>query len=437
MNDLETQQLIHRAQGLRLALEEDAAAGRPFDKAKFAEADSLLTKAGSQAGRASLERLASNGDTLGDQVPPRTVPVAPETAQLGSGNSPEYDAWRADYAMRTGGQEYREALSRYIGSYFQPNRYGHAQQDVLQSGIDEEGGFLLTVDFVDGILGRKATPSHVFDAVAHRKTARESVTIRRWQKDVTDPSEYTSQIVPSWVAEIPASGAGEVTPKVGLVKVSVDKARVKILISRDELADVDVDLISEIQEAAAPNMRAFMDKAIIAGTGVDQPLGFLTDTAITDNAAATDVSGTTADEISNTSAALGSATKIQDLQASLPVQYRERAVWIMSADSENKIRQLIDANNRFLWGTGLDANPKTLLGDPVIISPWMNDGGTDGDIVIVYGDLEACYQAVLRDSIAAQLDPFSKADVEQVVLYLRFRLGGHTKNVDAVRLGKV
>ena len=67
----------------------------------------------------------------------------------------------------------------------------------------------------------------------------------------------------------------------------------------------------------------------------------------------------------------------------------------------------------------------------------MNDGGTDGDIVLVYGDLEACYQAVLRDSIAAQLDPFSKADVEQVILYLRFRLGGRVKNVDAVRLGKV
>ncbi len=368
------------------------------------------------------------------QTPPPPVPVARSQTQRAS---TEYDAWRANYEAVTGGPEYRDALTAYLASAFRPNLYGHAQQDVLAGGIDEEGGFLLPTEFVDGIMGRRPTPSHVFDKVAHRKTARESVTLRRWQKDASDPSEYTSQLVPTWVAEIPASGAGEVTPKVGLVKVSVDKARIKVPIGRDELADTDVDLIREIEEAAAPNMRAFMDLAIIDGTGIDQPLGLLRDPDIITNAAATDVSGSTADQISNTTTDLGSATKLMDLQKDLPVQYRERAAWVMSPDSENRIRQLIDAQNRFLWGTGLDANPKTLLGDPVIISPWANSGGTDGDIIIIYGDLEAAYQAVIRDEIAAQLDPFSKADVEQVILYLRFRLGGRVKNVDAVRLGKV
>ena len=424
---------MHRAEALRLELEADIAAGRPFDKAKFAEADSLLNEAGARQERESLDRWAASTPNTSQPPPP---PQAPFTSRVEMRDT-NYDAWRADYAARTGGQEYRDAISAYIASPFRPNLYGHAQQDVLAGGIDEEGGFLLTTDFVDGIFGRRATPSHVFDAVAQRRTTRESVTIRVWQKDPSDPSEYTSNLVPTWIAEIPSSGAGEVTPRVGLVKVSVDKGRIRIPISRDEFSDVDVDLLSEIQQAAEPNIRAFIDKAIISGDGVDQPLGMLNDASIVTNAAATDVSGTTADEISNTTTDLASATKIMDLQSKLPVQYLEKAVWIMSPDSRNRIRKLVDAQNRFIWGAGFSQVPGTLLGSPVIISPWMNDGGSDGTIILVYGDLEACYQAVLRDSIAAQLDPFSKSDVEQVVLYLRFRLGGRVKNVDAVRLGKV
>lgn len=435
MNSLESQKLVHRAEALRLELEADIAAGKPFDEAKFAEADSLLTKAGNQTERAALARLGS-APKVGQPPPPLQGP-ATAPAQQGLGNSPEYDSWRADYEARTGGQEYRDAIAAYIASPFRPNLYGHAQQDVLAGGIDEEGGFLLGTDFVAGIFGRRATPSNIFDAVGQRRTTRESVTIRVWQKDPTDPSEYTSNIVPTWIAEIPASGAGEVTPKVGLVKVSVDKGRVKLPLSRDEVSDVDVDLLGEIQQAAEPNIRAFIDKAILQGTGVDQPLGMLNDASIVDNAAAVDVSGTTADEISNTTGDLGSATKIMDMQSQLPVQYLERAVWVMSPDTRNRIAKLTDAQNRFIWGAGFAQVPGTLLGSPVIVSPWMNDGGQDGAIVLIYGDLEAAYQAVLRDSISAQLDPFSKADVEQVVLYLRFRLGGRMRNVDAVRLGKV
>ncbi len=429
--DIERQKLVNEAGRLRIELEEAIADGKPFDKEKFARAEHLLTEADASREKEALHTWV-NAPRAGQQPPP-AVPAARESLRPDT----EYDIWRAQQAAITGAEGYRDALSAYIASAFRPNLYGPKQQDVLQGGIDELGGFLLTEDFVTGIFGRKATPSHVFDAIARRPTNRESVTIRVWQKDPTDPSEYNSNIIPTWVAEIPASGAGEVTPKVGLVKVSVDKGRIKIPISRDELADTDLDLLSELEKAAGPNIRAFIDRSIISGSGVDQPLGFLNDTAIIDNAAATDVSGTTVDEISNSTTDLGSATKIMDLQATLPVQYRERAVWIMSPDSENRTRQLIDAQSRFIWGEGFSQTPGVLLGSPVIISPWMQDGGTDGNILLVYGDLEECYQGVIRESIAAQLDPFSKADVEQVELYLRFRFGGRVKNVDAVRLGKV
>ncbi len=417
-----------------------------FEAAEYVDADkpipqALVDRIGEisvELDAADLNKLAAGfRETLnaprGGQVPPPSVPTArdlrPET---------EYDSWRAQQVAITGAQGYREALGHYVASPFRPNVYGHREQDVLAGGIDEEGGFLLTEDIVAGIFGRKEAPSHVFDAIAQRPTNRESVTVRVWQKSPSDSSIYNSNIIPTWIAEIPASGAGQLTPKVGLVKVSVDKGRILVPISRDELSDQDFDILSEIQKSAAGNIRVFLDNAILLGTGVDQPLGILKDTSITDNAAATDVEGPgAADQIDNSTTDLGSAIKIMDLQADLPEQYSERAVWVMSRDTRNRIRKLVDAQNRFLWSRGFDQTPPTLLGSPVIVSPWMESGGTDGNILLVYGDLEEAYQGVIREAIAAQLDPFSKADVEQVDLYLRFRFGGRTKNVDAVRLGKV
>ncbi len=418
-----------------------------FEAAEYVDADKPIPQAlvdrmeeiSVELDAADLNKMAASfrdtlGEPMGGQVPPPAVPIARALLRPDT----EYDAWRVQQAAITGAEGYREALGRYAASPFRPNLYGHAEQDVLAGGIDEEGGFLLTEDVVAGIFGRKEAPSHVFDAIARRPTNRESVVVRIWRKDPTDPSIYNSNIIPTWVAEIPASAAGQVTPKVGLVKVSVDKARIKVPISRDEISDTDFDILTEIEKSAAGNIRVFLDNAIILGTGVDQPLGLLKDTAITDNAAATNVEGPGAvNQIDNSVTDLGSATDIMDLQAALPEQYEPNAVWVMSRDTRNRIRKLTDFQSRFLWARGFDDTPPTLLGSPVIVSPWMQDGGTDGNIVLVYGDLEEAYQGVIRESIAAQLDPFSKADVEQVELYLRFRFGGRVKNVDAVRLGKV
>ena len=431
----ENRDLHRRASEIRFEAEGYVDAGKSIPQALVDRIETVSV----ELDAADLNKMADGfratlNAPRGDQVPPPAVP--PSRASLHP--ETEYDAWRAQQVAITGAQGYREALSHYVASPFRPNLYGHREQDVLQGGVDEEGGFLLVADVVAGIFGRKEAPSHVFDAIAQRPTNRESVTVRVWQKSPTDSSIYNSNIIPTWVAELPASGAGQLTPKVGLVKVSVDKARIRVPISRDELSDQDFDILSEIQKSAAGNIRVFLDNAILLGTGVDQPLGLLKDTAITDNAAATDVEGpASVDQIDNSVTDLGSATAIMDMQSSLPEQYEPNAVWLMSRDTRNRIRQLTDFQSRFLWARGFDDTPPTLLGSPVIVSPWMQDGGTDGNVVLVYADLEEAYQGVIREAIAAQLDPFSKADVEQVDLYLRFRFGGRVKNVDAVRLGVV
>ncbi len=306
--------------------------------------------------------------------------------------------------------------------------------DVLQAGIDELGGFLMTPDQQANVLSRLAERSAILDLTTPLPTTREMVTWWRVQAaSGGDASIYSSGFIGSFVAEIPGATAGETEPKFGRLNIPVDKMRTKTFLGRDFVSDTDFDILAFLEANGSDNLGLVAQKAILVGTGVDQPLGIFSDPDI---ASPTDISGTTADEISNTNADLGSATKIMDLQYELPPQYWANAVWAMHQKEELNIRKLIDANRRFIWAAGFSDRPNELLGFPVVRSSFIAEGGTDGNKILAWGDFSQ-YLTPRRMAIAAQLDPFTKADVEQVTFYLRTRLGGRLVNLDAFRIGKV
>jgi HK97 family phage major capsid protein len=152
----------------------------------------------------------------------------------------------------------------------------------------------------------------------------------------------------------------------------------------------------------------------------------------------TDISGTTADQISNTTANLGSATKILDLYYSVPAQYRNSPAfaWVMSSDSEKRVRLLTDAQGRFLWAEGFAGRPNTLLGHPIYASDFMPNGGTDGNRIVVCGDWSQAILA-MRQTLSVQLLLERWADLELIAMILRTRFGFAPANLDAFRIGRV
>jgi HK97 family phage major capsid protein len=341
---------------------------------------------------------------------------------------------RAAWNPALGEAAYRDALERQLHSIAAPGFYEPVHRDVLQAGIDELGGFLMAPDQQANVLSRLAERSRILDMTTPLPTAREMVTWWRVQPaSGGDASIYSSGFIGSFVAEIPGSTAGETEPNFGRLNIAVDKMRTKTFLGRDFVADTDFDILAFLERNGGENLGLVAQKAVLVGSGVDEPLGIFADPDIP---AATDISGTTTDEISNTTSDLGSATKLMDLQYALPPQYWGNAVWAMHQLEELNIRKLVDANGLFIWAAGFADRPNELLGFPVVRSSFIAEGGTDGNKVVAWGDFSQ-YITPRRMAVSAQLDPFTKTDVEQVVFYLRTRLGGRLTNPDAFRIGKV
>lgn len=329
---------------------------------------------------------------------------------------------------------YHDALERQLHSIAAPGFYAPVHRDVLQAGVDELGGFLMAPDQQANVLSRLAERSQILDMTTPLPTTREMVTWWRVQPATGgDASIYSSGFIGSFIAEIPGATAGETEPKFGRLNITVDKMRTKTFLGRDFVSDTDFDILAFLERNGGENLGLVAQKAILVGTGVDEPLGIFSDPDIP---TATDISGTTTDEISNTTSDIGSATKIMDLQYELPPQYWPNAVWAMHQKEELNIRKLVDANGRFIWAAGFADRPNELLGFPVVRSSFIAEGGTDTNRVLAWGDFSQ-YITPRRMAVAAQLDPFTKTDVEQVVFYLRTRLGGRLTNPDAFRIGRV
>jgi HK97 family phage major capsid protein len=243
-------------------------------------------------------------------------------------------------------------------------------------------------------------------------------------------SIFTSGFVGSWAGETPAFQ--DVDPAFGFFDIPIRKIRVATRLSNDFLADAITNPLTFLSTDGARNMALVEDQGFVRGDGGPmQPQGIV-------NAPITqmDITGTTAHTISNTTAALGSATKIMNLQYALPSQYQNGAQWLLHRLSENDIRQLINAMGAFIWAPGFDAPQPALLGKPVKKSDFVTHPANTGDIGLIYGDFSS-YIIAERAMITITILRERFADTDQTGIILWERVGGAPWNIDAFRLGSV
>ena len=151
---------------------------------------------------------------------------------------------------------------------------------------------------------------------------------------------------------------------------------------------------------------------------------------------ALDVTGTTAHTISNSTVALGSATKIMNLQYALPSQYQNGAQWLLHRLTENDVRQLVNAMGAFIWAPGFDSPQPALLGKGVNKSDFVTHPASAGEFGLVYGDFSS-YIIAERAMIPITILRERCADTDQTGIILWERVGGAPWNTDAFRLGSV
>ncbi len=311
------------------------------------------------------------------------------------------------------------------------------EQKALSEGSDTSGGFIVPPDTQAEMLVRLAQQAIMRQYARVQPTSRD---VLRWPAVAGGTlagsgTIVSSGFVGSWVGETPAFS--DTDPGFQMFDIPIRKLRVATKLSNDFVADAAVNILSFLATNGSENMALVEDYGFFQGNGGSlQPLGILNCGINTG-----DVEGSTVNTITNTSSSTGSAPKIgTNVAYKLPSQYVSRAKWVMRRAIEGKVRALVDGQNRPLWpdymGSGFAAAPNSLLGSQVLTTDFMPDDGTDGNQVLLYGDLSN-YIIAQRSQITSVVLRERFADTDQVGIILFERVGGAVWNTDAFYIGKV
>jgi HK97 family phage major capsid protein len=190
--------------------------------------------------------------------------------------------------------------------------------------------------------------------------------------------------------------------------------------------------------------------AFVAGTGVKQPQGFLTPATIANAGYNANTNWGTVGYVptgasgaflaNNTSTSVGPADSVISLFHALKSPYRKNAAFLLNNTTLNQVRQLKDANNRYLVDTKFTVSAgnmggvvETLLGKPCMETVDMPDPAANS-LSIAFGDWKRAYLIVDRKGIRVLRDPYSSKPY--VLFYTTKRVGGGVQNYEAYKLLK-
>ncbi len=290
----------------------------------------------------------------------------------------------------------------------------------MSSAVAADGGYLVdpqTADTIKSVLKSSASLRSVASVVNVEATSYDVLI------DSTD-------IGSGWASEVAAT-AETGTPTIERITIPLHELSALPKVSQRLLDDSAFDIEGWLAGRIADKFARAEAAAFINGDGVDKPTGLLTHTLVDDSAWAWGNLGYIPTGVDGD---IGSADKIVDLVYALGARYRANASFVMNSKTAGQVRQLKDAQGRFLWADGLAASePARLMGYPVLIAEDMPDMSTLG-AAIAFGDFEAGYTVAERPDLRILRDPFSAKP--NVLFYATKRVGGDVSDFAAIKLLK-
>jgi len=332
--------------------------------------------------------------------------------------------------------EYRSAFNHWLKSRGDRTALSSQEQNALSEGIAEGGGYLVPPDMAAEIMARRADASVMRRVATVRQTSRNVYQIPAVAPASSGGSIYSSGFIGGLVGETPISNT-DTGPTFEQFEIGIKKFEAYTRVSNDLIADAVADVISFLSTDGGRNLGLVEDNYFINGLGTGlEPRGLL-NSGITTG----DVEGSTSDHVSNSTSNAGSAPKLIALAYLVPAQYTAGASWLMARQTKGEIHALVDADGRPWWqlaaGAGGAAGaPGTLVDFPVNESPFMPVDGTNGNKVVVVGDLSA-YIIAERTSLSVTIDDINLRGSDETQIFIRSRAGGGLWNTDALRIGIV
>jgi HK97 family phage major capsid protein len=189
--------------------------------------------------------------------------------------------------------------------------------------------------------------------------------------DMTTPWDSSGGIQAYWTGE--AAAISQSKPAFEDVTVKAHKLAVLVPIT-EELAEDAPALDGYLRRKVPEKMDFKISNALVRGTGVGQPLGFLNSPCLVTQSAE---GGQTADTIN--------ANNIVKMFSRMPISSRSSAVWLIHPDAEPQLPLMtLGQQPIYLPAGGLSAAPYgMLLGRPVIPHQVCETVGDLGDIMFV------------------------------------------------------
>lgn len=284
-----------------------------------------------------------------------------------------------------------------------PNTYG-------QESVGADGGFAVPPDFREGIVKKVMGEDSLLSLTDQLTTSSNAITV---PTDETTPWQTSGGIQAYWEGE-----AGLKTQsKPALTEKTVKASKIICLVPlTDELVQDAPSMVSYVNSKAPEKIDSRVNEAIINGTGVGMPLGFLRSNALV---TVTPESGQVADTLV--------FNNIVKMYTRMPAASRRRAVWLINADAETQMLTMQfpgtgTAVPAYLPPGGLSATPYgTLLGRPVIPVEAASALGDVGDISFV--DLSQ-YMTVTRGGLQQDVSIHLWFDYDLTAFRFVLRIGG-------------
>jgi HK97 family phage major capsid protein len=145
----------------------------------------------------------------------------------------------------------------------------------------------------------------------------------------------------------------------------------------------------------------------------------------------------------NGGASFTSADGVIKLAFQAKEQYWPNARYLLNRFSVRDLRLLKDSTGNYLWQPGVaggagvvEGIPPTINGFPYTIAVDMPVAASNA-LTVAFGDFSKGYWIVDRIEISVLRDPFSAANVGQVVLHARKRVGGQVVLPEALKTLKM
>jgi HK97 family phage major capsid protein len=317
------------------------------------------------------------------------------------------------------------AATSFIEGYLRRGNESGLEQKAIGSSTDPIGGYAVPEE-IDEAIDRTLTAISPIRAVANVVKVG-SAGYRKLISSGGTPSGWVG-----FDAARPETGTGtftEIVPATGDLYANPAASQQML---DDAMFDVEKWLASEI----ATEFARAEGYAFVKGTGVAQPLGFVSSPTATtaDGVRPMGTLQTISTGAAGAFPASNPQDKLIDLVQTLRSPYRQGAVFVMNSATAAVIRKFKTTDGAFLFQPSMAAGmPATLLGYPMVEAEDMPDIAANS-LSIAFGNFKAGYVIAERAATTILRDPFTHKPY--VHFYATKRVGGQVVNSEAIKLLK-